>query len=236
MARVVSNKKLSGDFYLIKIEEENNARMGQFYMLRAWDTFPVLSRPISVYDADEYTLSFLYKVTGRGTGIFSMLKTGSDITVQGPLGSGFPNVKGKIALVGGGVGIAPFYLTAKSLLEFDPGNQIDIYLGFSDDVVLIEDFNRISRNLIVDVGGFITDKIEPGKYDVIFTCGPEIMMKVLYEKCRASHCAQNLYVSVENRMACGIGACLVCTCKNKSGNKKACKDGPVFPAEEVFGK
>jgi dihydroorotate dehydrogenase electron transfer subunit len=235
MAKIISNKKLSDDFYLMKVEEANDAKMGQFYMLRAWDDFPVLSRPISVYDADEQSVSFVYKVVGKGTEIFANLKHGDEISLQGPLGNGFPNVTGKIALVGGGVGIAPLYLTAKTLMKNHPENKIDIYLGFSDQVVLIEEFDKVSRDLIVDVGGYITDKINPNDYDYIFTCGPNIMMKVLYEKCKNVQRTKNLYVSMENRMACGIGACLVCTCKNKSGNKKACKDGPVFPADEVYG-
>ncbi len=235
MAKIISNKKLSGDFFLMKVEEHNDAKMGQFYMLRAWDDFPVLSRPISVYDSDGQSVSFLYKIVGKGTEMFSKLKHGDDISLQGPLGNGFPNVSGKIALVGGGVGIAPLYLTAKTLMKHHPKNIVDIYLGFSDQVVLIEEFDKVSRELIVDVGGFITDAINPHEYDFIFSCGPNIMMKVLYEKCNAAQRSASLYVSLENRMACGIGACLVCTCKNKSGNKKACKDGPVFPAVEVYG-
>jgi dihydroorotate dehydrogenase electron transfer subunit len=235
MAKILSNKKLSGDMYLMKVEENNSAKMGQFYMLRAWNNFPVLSRPISVYDADEQTVSFVYKVVGKGTEIFANLKHGDEVSLQGPLGNGFPDVSGKIALVGGGVGIAPLYLTAKTLLKPHPENIVDIYLGFSDQVILIEEFDKVSRELIVDVGGYITDKINPSDYDYIFSCGPNIMMKVLYEKCKAVQKEKSLYVSLENRMACGIGACLVCTCKNKSGNKKACKDGPVFPADEVYG-
>lgn len=236
MANVICNKKLSEDFYLMKVEETNSAQMGQFYMLRAWDAFPVLSRPISVFDSDGHTISFLYKVVGQGTEIFACLKSGDTISLQGPLGNGFPHVSGKIALVGGGVGIAPLYLTAKALMKNNPLNIIDIYLGFSDQVVLIEKFDKVSRELIVDIGGFITDKINPLDYDYIFTCGPNMMMKVLYNKCKAAERSRSLYVSMENRMACGIGACLVCTCKNKNGNKKACKDGPVFPAEEVYGE
>ncbi len=236
MAKIVCNKKLSEDFFLMKVEEKNSAKMGQFYMLRAWENFPVLSRPISVFDSDGQSVSFLYKVAGQGTGIFSALKPGDDISLQGPLGNGFPAVSGKIALVGGGVGIAPLYLTAKTLMKNHPKNIIDIYLGFSGQVVLIEEFDKVSRELIVDIGGFITDKINPGNYDYIFCCGPEAMMRVLYDKCNALQRGKSLYVSMENRMACGIGACLVCTCKNESGNKKACKDGPVFPADEVYGK
>jgi dihydroorotate dehydrogenase electron transfer subunit len=234
MAKIISHKKLSNDFYLMKVEENNSAKMGQFYMLRAWNDFPVLSRPISVYDADEHSVSFLYKVFGKGTEIFSTLKSGDEISLQGPLGNGFPNVSGKIALVGGGVGIAPLYLAAKTLMKHNAENIIDIYLGFSDQVLLIEEFDKISRELIVDVGGYITDNINPVDYDYIFSCGPSIMMKVLYDKCKALSQSKNMYVSLENRMACGIGSCLVCTCKNKSGNKKACKDGPVFPADEVY--
>jgi dihydroorotate dehydrogenase electron transfer subunit len=126
------------------------------------------------------------------------------------------------------------YLTAKTLLKNHPENIIDIYLGFSDQAILIEEFDKVSRELIIDVGGYITDKINPKNYDFIFSCGPGIMMKVLYDKCKADHRSGLLYVSLENRMACGIGACLVCTCKNKNGNKKVCKDGPVFPADEVY--
>jgi dihydroorotate dehydrogenase electron transfer subunit len=236
MAKIISNKKLTEDFYLMKVEENNSAKMGQFYMLRAWENFPVLSRPISVYDADEASISFLYKVVGQGTEIFAALKHGDEISLQGPLGNGFPEVKGEIALVGGGVGIAPLYLTAKTLMKNDPKTIVDIYLGFSDKVVLIKEFDKVSRELIVDVGGYITDNIHSLNYDYIFSCGPEIMMKVLYDKCKAVNKSKSLYVSMENRMACGIGACLVCTCKNESGNKKACKDGPVFLSDEVFGK
>jgi dihydroorotate dehydrogenase electron transfer subunit len=116
--------------------------MGQFYMLRAWKEYPLLSRPISVFDADGETVSFLYKVTGRGTEIFSGLKAEDEIGLRGPLGSAFPEVSGKIALVGGGVGIAPFYLTAKQLKAAHPGCRVDLYLGFSDRALLTENIGK----------------------------------------------------------------------------------------------
>mgnify|MGYP001775955877 FL=1 len=100
--------------------------------------------------------------------------------------------------------------------------------------MLEEEYKSVADNVIIDVGGFITDSINPLDYDVILTCGPEIMMKVLYEKCKKMGATAPLYVSMENRMACGIGMCKVCTCKTKSGNKTACKDGPVFLGSEVF--
>lgn len=235
MSKVITNQQLSKDFYMIRVEQENNAAMGQFYMLRAWEKYPVLSRPISVFDADSSTVSFLYKVVGEGTEIFAGLQPGDDITLQGPYGSTFPQVEGKIAMVGGGVGIAPLYLTSKTLKKQNPSSTVDIFLGFSDKALLLDEYQAVCDHLEVDVGGFVTDKITPENYDVILTCGPTIMMKVLFDKCEKAGVADRLYVSLENRMACGIGACLVCSCKTASGNKKVCKDGPVFPAKEVFG-
>jgi dihydroorotate dehydrogenase electron transfer subunit len=234
MSKIISNERLSRDFCRMKVECPNGARMGQFYMLRAWKQYPVLSRPISVFDSDGGTVSFLYKVIGRGTEIFSGLEAGDDITLQGPLGSAFPEVSGNIALVGGGVGIAPLYLTAKQLKAARPGCRIDLYLGFSDRALLAEDYRKTAENVIVNVGGFITDEIDPAGYDHILTCGPEVMMRALYEKCKRAGAAGKVYVSMENRMACGVGACLVCSCRTTEGNKKVCKDGPVFKGEAVF--
>ena len=209
--------------------------MGQFYMLRAWRNYPVLSRPISVFDEDGETVSFLYKVVGKGTGIFSALRKGDEISALGPLGNSFPSVTGKIAFVGGGVGIAPFYLAAKQLKALRGSSRVDLYLGFSEAPILTEEYKRVADNLIVNVGGFITDEIDPACYDHIMACGPEPMMRALYEKCKLIRAEGKLYVSLESRMACGLGACFVCSCKTRDGNKKICKDGPVFKGAEVFG-
>ena len=234
MAEILQNEQVSDDFYLMKVKKENQAAMGQFYMLRAWNEYPVLSRPISVFDADPETVSFLYKVVGKGTEIFTKLKAGDEITLDGPHGNGFPEVKGKIALVGGGVGIAPLYLTAKTLKKLDPDTKVDIYLGFSGQPILTDRYEAVADQVKVNVGGFVTDDIDPREYDFILTCGLEIMMKVLYRKCRDLKAKAPVYVSMENRMACGIGACLVCTCKTSKGNRRACKDGPVMLGNEVF--
>ena len=101
--------------------------------------------------------------------------------------------------------------------------------------VKTERYEAVADNVCVNVGGFVTDDMDPCAYDDIMTCGPEIMMKVLYKKCVAVGATAPVYVSMENRMACGIGACLVCTCKTNGGNKRACKDGPVMLGSEVFG-
>lgn len=231
MGKILSNKKISEDFYLMKVEEEKAVKMGQFYMLRSWEYYPVLSRPISIYDKDENSVSFLYKLIGEGTEIFSKLQVGDEIELAGPYGNGFPKVEGKIALVGGGVGIAPLYLTAKKLFD---KNNVDIFLGFSGDAILEEEYGAVCDKLYINIGGFVTDDIDPRNYDYILTCGPEIMMEVLYKKCKKFGVEDRLLVSTESRMACGVGACYCCTCKTKSGNKKVCKDGPVFQANEVF--
>ena len=231
MATVISNEAVSKDFYLLKAAGQFNGRMGQFCMLRAWGEYPVLSRPISIFDCDEESISFLFKVVGQGTELLAQLKAGDTIDVQGPYGNGFPAVSGKVALVGGGIGVAPLYLTAKKMKE--QGNAVDLYLGFTEEALLREQYEAVCDKLTVNVGGYITDDVNPEEYDYIMTCGPHIMMKILAQKVKGTKA--QLYVSMENRMGCGVGACLVCTCKTSGGNKKVCKDGPIFKAEEVFG-
>jgi dihydroorotate dehydrogenase electron transfer subunit len=208
--------------------------MGQFFMLRAWKTYPVLSRPISVFDKSPGQIAFLYKVVGVGTAKLSRLRPGDDITLDGPHGNGFPDAAGRVALVGGGVGVAPFFLAAKTLRQMDGVTALDIYLGFSGEALLEDAFAPLADRLTLDVGGFITDTIDPAAYDMIFACGPEAMMRALHRKCRAQNAIHRLWVSLENRMACGLGACLVCTCRTATGNRKACTDGPVFRADDLW--
>lgn len=236
MSKVQSNERLAQDFYLMKVEDENAAKMGQFYMLRAWDQYPVLSRPISVFDSDGQSVTFLYKVVGKGTERFAQLKPGDEITLQGPLGNSIPKLDGTIALVGGGVGVAPLYLAAKQLRKLSPGCTIHLYLGYSAQTLLEEAYRQVADRVTINVGGVVIDEVQPQAYDHIFTCGPEVMMRAMYEKCKQAGVGDRLLVSMENRMACGVGACLVCSCKTKDGNRKACKDGPVFSGEAVFGQ
>lgn len=235
MSVIISNQRIYADFYLMQVEQPlNQAQMGQFYMLRAWTSYPVLSRPISVYDACDNTVSFLYKKLGKGTEIFAGLRPGDEIMLQGPLGTPFPQVSGKIAMVGGGVGIAPLHLAAKQLKAADKNCTVDIFLGFSDKAILLESYQKTADRLVVNVGGLITDEVDPTAYDHLFTCGPQLMMAALFKKAAAAGVGDRVWISAENRMACGIGACLVCSCQTKSGNQKVCQDGPVFRGEEVF--
>lgn len=227
MYKVLENRYLGDDMYLIRVEGKFEGKMGQFYMLRAWDTYPLLSRPISIYDIDDDSISFLYKVFGEGTQIFSKLKEGDTIKLEGPYGNGYEKVEGKVALVGGGIGIAPLYLVAKNI------ENCDAYLGFRNEAILIDDFKELCNEVHVVTGDtFVTDILDTERYDYILTCGPTPMMEKLVKMVEGTK--TKIMVSLENHMACGVGACLVCTCKTKSGNKKTCKDGPVFWGEDVI--
>ena len=130
MYKVIENRYIGEDMYLMRVEGKFEGKMGQFYMLRAWDKFPLLSRPISIHDIDENSISFLYKVVGEGTQILSKVKVNETIKLEGPYGNGYEKVKGKVALVGGGIGVAPLYLVAKNI------ENCDAYLGFRKEAIL----------------------------------------------------------------------------------------------------
>lgn len=231
MGNIIYNKKLTDEYYLIKVKQKNDAKMGQFYMLRAWDNDPLLSRAISIYDRDEETLTFLYKVIGKGTGILATLKEGDDVTCQGPNGKGFPKVTGKVAMVGGGVGIAPLYLAAKELKK-DSDTQVDMFFSLRGEEILREELASVSDNLLLKTNARVVDLVDYAKYDYVFTCGPELLMRDVYLGTEGT--SAEVYASFERHMACGIGICYGCTCDTSKGYKLTCKDGPVFLGSEVF--
>lgn len=227
MYKIIKNKYIGEDMYLMEVEGTFQGEMGQFYMLRAWDNYPLLSRPISIHDISESSISFLYKVVGEGTKILSRLKSEDTIKLEGPYGNGYEKVEGKVALVGGGIGVAPLYLVAKNI------ENCDAYLGFRNEAILIDKYNETCNEVNVAIGNtFVTDILDVEKYDYILTCGPTPMMEKLVKMVEGTK--TKIFVSLENHMACGVGACLVCTCKTKFGNKKTCKDGPVFRGEDVI--
>lgn len=233
MAKVTDVKHIYDNVFKLSIEYKGSCKMGQFFMLRAWDIEPLLSRPLSIYDYNGNEVSFVYQVVGKGTEILSRLNKGDEITLQGPYGNGFPYVKKEnITLVGGGMGAVPLYYAAKELMRINPQRKISIYLGSRFDNQILEDFKYTFSDVTTDIGGMITDRVELNEDTVIFTCGPRVMMEKLYYMTED----RNIYVyaSIEERMACGVGACLACTCKTAHGNKRVCKDGPVFLGEEIF--
>lgn len=230
MAKVIDNVKIDGNYYLLKTDLKKDVLPGQFFMLRAWDTYPTLSRPVSIFDASN-TLEFLYEVVGEGTEIFSKLKPGDDIKVLGPYGNSFntDNIS-EISLVGGGVGTAPFYYLSKVLKEKNKDVKIDFYIGERENQEIEKAFLDLDVNLKIKKGGFITDILEYDK-KLIYTCGPDIMMKNVTRLALENKC--EVYVSLDKRMGCGVGACLSCTCKTKDGNKRSCKEGPVFKGDDI---
>lgn len=235
-SKVISNVEILKGIYKLHISGKFNINPGQFFMLSAWGGQMLLPRPISVHDVDEKGIYFLYQTKGMGTKILSGLEEGKNINILGPLGNGFDtsNIKGRIAVVAGGIGIAPMNYLIKSLKAC----KVDLYCGFRDEFygvdIISDSINQI--NISTDTGnighkGFITDIFSPKEYDMVLCCGPEVMMKKVVEKCRET--STPVYVSMEKFMACGIGACLVCTCKTIYGNKRTCADGPVFSGEEL---
>lgn len=236
-APVISNEFLGGGIYKMDVFWPYSAAAGQFFMLRSWGAFPLLSRPISVHDKDGDTLSFLYEVRGEGTKLLSGLAAGEKVEIFGPLGAGFPTdeIKGKVAVVSGGIGIAPLLLTVKSLRECD----ISLFAGFRETSYELDAFKPYVNTIAVatDSGkegkkGFVTQLFDPADFDVVITCGPEIMMEKIAKDCLNKGVV--CYVSMERHMACGVGACLGCTHHTKNGAKCICKDGPVFEGGEIY--
>ncbi|NRT70124.1 dihydroorotate dehydrogenase electron transfer subunit [Clostridium beijerinckii] len=233
-AKVVSNKEISKDIYKLVVEDDAEIKAGQFYMLKL-NGATFLPRPISICEKSENKLTFLYAVVGNGTKEFTRLKEDDEISLTGPLGNGFDLEKeyNKVALVSGGIGTAPMLQLAKKLRKKNPDQKIDLYAGFRDDVYLIDELQEYVNEVYTSTNtgkhghkGFVTEILKPEDYDTVLCCGPEIMMKKVIDMCKEKNVA--VYVSMEKHMACGVGACLVCTCKTKDGHKRTCKDGPIF--------
>ncbi len=235
MVVIEENVRIAENIYRMRLSGAPMGKAGQFYMLRQPDTLdPFLSRPISLFDADKSTgeVSFLYQVAGRGTELFSRMLVGQTLTAQGPCGNGFPILPGDAILIGGGIGIAPLYFLLKTLRAGDPNRRIETYLGFREEAYLKEEFAACSDHTHVNLGGYVTADVDFEKRATYYACGPAPMLRAAAQAAREADA--NLYVSLEKHMACGVGACLGCTCKTTTGQKRICKEGPVFPYQEVY--
>ncbi|WP_145411023.1 dihydroorotate dehydrogenase electron transfer subunit [Paenibacillus xylanexedens] len=225
MAMIISNEALAPQIYVMKVQGDYNGKMGQFYMLRSGMSYPLLPRPISIYDIGEHDISFLYRVVGEGTQQLSKLLPGQEILLEGPFGNGFPQVEGSLSLIGGGMGTAPLLLAAKHY------PHAHVYLGFAEQSFGVEAFQAVAASVQVKVGGSIVELVNPAHYKYMFSCGPTPMLQALALQTVGT--SSRLYISTERHMACGIGACLGCTIRTRTGNRRVCKEGPVFPVEEV---
>ena len=231
MSRVAENIQVSNNFYLLIIDEFRETKPGQFYMLRSWEDYPILSRPISIFNLTD-KLEFLYQVVGKGTGLLKNLKKGDNIKVYGPYGNGFETDVTNLAMVGGGVGLAPFYYLSKKVLEKNPKADLTLYIGEKENQNLERLFIDIPIDMKVKKGGFVTDIIDFNKHELIYACGPDIMMKKVYEL--GKNFGLETYISLDLRMGCGLGACLSCSVDTKEGRKRSCKDGPVFKGSSIY--
>lgn len=245
---IIDNIQISDDKYLLRVkskESYKHSKAGQFFMLKS-STF--LRRPISLHYIDNDVLEFYYQVKGEGTQYLSKLKKDDTINIQGPLGNGFDTSiqNKKVLIVAGGMGIAPIKLLIEKLIA---NNSITLIMGGANEsaIKIMQRFNTDNIELYITTDdGSVGDKcntvdktkeiLKERSFDIIYTCGPTIMMKGLIKVARENNI--QCYASLEERMACGVNACLGCNIEIKDENsenghilKKVCHDGPVFDSK-----
>lgn len=247
---VIEQTQLQDGIYSMWIQTETiaeGAKPGQFISMYCDDASRILPRPISLceIDREQKRVRVVYRVAGKGTEEFSKLTAGDKIAVLGPLGNGFPLEKAEgrtVFLMGGGIGIPPMLETAKQLKA-----DKKIIVGYRDSNLFLKEELEAAGEVYIasedgSVGtkGNVIDAIRENALtgDIIFACGPTPMLRAI--KAFAEEAKMECYISMEERMACGVGACLACVCKSKDvdehshvHNKRICKDGPVFEASEV---
>ena len=236
--KIKENKRLTASVWEMTFEGDTHGvtAAGQFINLKIEGLF--LRRPISVCDYGDGWIKIIYKVVGKGTEMLSKMKEGEVLDVLTGLGNGYDTSKcsASALLLGGGVGVPPLYNLAKKLVA--EGKRVTVVLGFNkkDEVFYEEQFKQLGARVLVatadgsyGIKGFVTDALDGVEYDHHYTCGPEPMLKAVYAKTVGGGS-----YSFEERMGCGFGACMGCTCKTKYGNKRICKDGPVLQQEEII--
>ena len=234
---IVSNTALTDCVYKMVLQGDTSAitAPGQFVNIQLDGMF--LRRPISVCDYDAETLTIIYKVVGKGTEAMSRMTEGNLDILTG-LGNGYDlTFSGETpVLIGGGVGVPPMYNLAKVLLA--QGKKASVILGFNtkSEIFYEEEFKTLGCDVQVTtvdgsygVKGFVTDALKNVNYSYFYTCGPEPMLKAVYKASTTSG-----QMSFEERMGCGFGACMGCSCKTLTGYKRICKDGPVMRKEEIL--
>lgn len=235
---ILSNEALTSSVYRMTLEGDTSAitAPGQFVNIRLSGKF--LRRPISVCDWEKGKLTLVYKVVGHGTAQMAAMAPGETLDILTGLGNGYDlSIVGESpVLVGGGVGVPPMYGLAKKLRAL--GKNVQVILGFNtrEEIFFEEEFKALGCSVTVTTvdgsygtKGFVTDALKGMAYSHFCACGPEPMLKALYKASATSG-----QMSFEERMGCGFGACMGCSCKTLTGNKRICKDGPVMKKEEIL--
>lgn len=234
---VVKNRKIADNTYEMVLSGNTaELKAGGFVNIKLEGFY--LRRPISVCDYDDETLTIIYKAVGKGTDYMSELKAGAVLDVLTGLGNGYDITKSgdKVLLIGGGAGVPPMYRMCKDLIS--AGKTVTAILGFNtvNEVFYEDEFKSLGADVKVatadgsyGIKGFVTDAMDGVEYEYFYTCGPELMLKAVYNATDVSG-----QFSFEERMGCGFGACMGCSCKTKYGNKRICKDGPVLVKEEII--
>ena len=235
---ILFNFQLAPGVFRMVLKGDTSALLspGQFVNIKIDGLY--LRRPISVSDYDRETITIIYKVVGEGTEKLSQMTAGETLDLLVGLGNGFnAEIDCKTPLViGGGVGIPPLYVLCKELIKF--GKKPTVILGFNtkSEVFYDEVFKLLGVDVYVTtvdgsygIKGFVTDAMKDLEYDYFYTCGPMPMFKAIESTVKTSG-----QYSFEERMGCGFGACMGCSCKTKYGNKRICKDGPVLEREEII--
>ena len=235
---LIENKRIASNTYLSVLEGDTAdiSASGQFVNIKLDGLY--LRRPISVCDVDGDKLTIIYKAVGVGTEKMANTPVGEKWLTLTGLGNGYDLTKSgdKPLLIGGGAGVPPMYYLAKLLVK--EGKHPTVILGFgkADEVFFKEKFEELGLRVLVTtvdgsdgIRGFVTDAMSDLDYTYFYTCGPEPMLKAVYNKTETSG-----QFSFEERMGCGFGACMGCTCKTKYGNKRICRDGPVLEKEEII--
>ncbi len=253
LARVIDNKEVAREHYKLTFSSNyisSHAEPGQFVNIRCSNsTDPLLRRPFSIHriNKDDKTIEIIYRVIGKGTKLISLLQIGSFIDVLGPLGSGFKIDKSKqiAVFVGGGCGIAPLHAAAEEAKKHIKAVYAVIGANTRNEVLCEADFKKLGAETIVttDDGSYgrkgmasdillelLSSKVQ-AQNSVVFACGPKPMLKAVTEI--SAQFKIDCQLSLDEWMACGIGACKGCAVKTKSGYKMVCKDGPVFNSKEI---
>ena len=237
---ITENTPLTASVYRLRLLGDTSAitAPGQFVNIQLDGHF--LRRPISVCDCEYGKLTLLYKVVGKGTEQMSRMRPGEGLDLLTGLGNGYSLDEAGEAplLVGGGVGVPPLYMLAKKLIA--RGCDVRVILGFNTrtEVFYEEEFRALGARVTVatadgsyGVKGFVTAALDEAPYTYFYTCGPEPMLRALH----AATVTSGQY-SFEERMGCGFGACMGCSCKTVTGNKRICREGPVLRKEEILWK